>query len=190
MIQLPNLRPGEKIEIVLRRHRILYLIMGVYFFLGLFLTWVIWGLFWLNPYINLLLIAFWMGFSLFLFIDWLDHELDMFVVTNNRIIWVEQIAFLNRIVSECNLGQVQEVNSSTIGFFANILNYGTVTIRTAGGDSSFSMMLCPDAQESARKVLNVVDDYRDHNGIVSSLDGGWYGKWPRTDITDEGVWKT
>jgi hypothetical protein len=105
-----------------------------------------------------------MGFSLFLFIEWLNHELDMFVISNNRIIGVEQISFLNRNVSECNLGQVQDVSSLTKGFFANILNYGTVSIQTAGNASNFLMDFCPRPLDNARSILNIVDNYRDKYG--------------------------
>lgn len=95
----------------------------------------------------------------------------MFVITNNRIVWIEQISFLNRVVSECNLGQVQEVNSSTKGFFANILNYGTVTIQTAGNATNFLMDFCPNSLENARKILNIVDAYRDKHGGTKDIDG-------------------
>ncbi len=69
------------------------------------------------------MIVFLLFFIMFLYIEWLNHELDLYIVTNNRIIGVEQISFLNRTVSECSLGQVQEVNSKTKGLFANILIY-------------------------------------------------------------------
>jgi hypothetical protein len=37
----------------------------------------------------------------------------MYVITNKRIIGIDQISFLNRTVSECGLADVQEVNSKT-----------------------------------------------------------------------------
>ncbi len=171
MIHIPNLRPGEKIETILKRHWIVYFILWIYFFLWIFLTLVIWWFFRLNPYLNLLLVIFWMGYSIFLFIEWLDHELDMFVITNNRIIGVEQLSFLNRVVSECNLWQVQEVNSNTKGLFANVLNYGVVTIQTAGNATNFLMEFCPEPLGNARNILNIVDNYRDKFGGSKSLDG-------------------
>jgi hypothetical protein len=51
--------------------------------------------------------------SLFLYIEWLNNELDMYVVTNKRIIGIDQVSFLNRTISECSLADVQEVNSKT-----------------------------------------------------------------------------
>jgi hypothetical protein len=83
----------------------------------------------------------------------------MYVITDNRIIWVEQISFLNRTVSECNLWQVQEVNSKTKGFFANIFNYGTLSIQTAWNKTTLKMDFAPNSMQEARKILNIVDKY-------------------------------
>lgn len=86
----------------------------------------------------------------------------MYVVTNNRVIWVEQIWFLNRTVSECNLWQVQEVNSQTKWFIANLFNYWTLSIQTAWNVTTLKMEFCPDSIQQQRKLLNVVDEYRDN----------------------------
>lgn len=96
----------------------------------------------------------------------------MFVITNTRVIGIEQKSFLDRTVSECSLGQVQEVNSATKWFFANILNYGTVNIQTAWNASNFAMEFCPESLENARKVLNIVDHYRDTHSNVEKKTSG------------------
>lgn len=113
MLELKNMRPGETVEMVIRRHWVIFAFLGLDFLGALILTIAIfsWFGFGFLPLISM--IVFWMIFSLFLYITWLNHELDLFVITNNRIIGVEQISFLNRTVSEANLGQVQEVNSKT-----------------------------------------------------------------------------
>ena len=102
-VMIDNLRPGEKIELVLRRHWLVYVILALYFISAVIGSVMIWAFFGLNPFFNLLIVTFWMGFVLFIYMEWLNHELDMYVVTNNRIIGVEQVSFLNRVVSECNL---------------------------------------------------------------------------------------
>lgn len=85
----------------------------------------------------------------------------MYVVSNNRVIWIDQVSFLNRKVSECNLWQVQEVNSKTSWLFANIFNYWTISIQTAWSTTTLRMDFAPDSIQEARKILNIVDDYRD-----------------------------
>lgn len=168
MLPLNNMRPGEQVTMVLRRHWIVYVMLGTYVLVGCFFALTLFLLIGNTVFSWLVALLFTMMFCLFLYIEWLNHELDMYIVTNNRIIGVEQISFLNRKVTECNLGQVQEVNSETKGFFANVLNYGTIYIQTAGSSANLKMDFAPDPLQSSRKVLNIVDDYRDtHNSMAS-----------------------
>ncbi|MDD3303127.1 MAG: hypothetical protein PHN31_06240 [Candidatus Gracilibacteria bacterium] len=153
--------PGEKIELVIKRHWIVYVFIFIYLFFGILITITLLFLFFSQLWFYLLLIIFWMSFSLFLYIRWLDHELDLFVITNNRIIGIEQLSLLNRIVSECSLGQVQEVGSQTKGLFANMLNFGTITIQTAGTATNFIMEYAPDPVHYTSKIHNIINTYRE-----------------------------
>ena len=175
MLQLKNMRPWETVSMVIRRHWIIYAMLWLYLLLWILITFSLYMIIWTSGFTNMLVIIFWLFFSLFLYIEWLNHELDLYIVTNNRIIWVEQKSFLDRTVSECNLWQVQEVNSSTKWFFANILNYWDIYIQTAGSaTSTLKMSFAPDALQWARKILNIVDDYRDkqhHKVHKETVDG-------------------
>ena len=147
---------------VVKRHWIILVILWLYFLFWFLVTiWIY--LFVANAWTHMWVVIFWMMYSIFLYIQWLDHELDMYVITNNRIIWVEQISFLNRKVSECNLWQVQEVGSHTKGLLANLLNYWTVKIQTAWNATNFAMSYSPKALENSRSILNIVDEYRDNH---------------------------
>ena len=159
MLQLENMRKGEVIKLVIKRHWIIYVMLGVYAFLWTIIVIAIYLLLWFTALSNLLNILFLLVFSLFMYVSWLDHELDMYIITNNRIVWVDQTSFLDRTVSECNLWQVQEVNSTTKGFFANMLNYGTLLVHTAGNNTTMQMCFSPNAMQQARKILNIVDAY-------------------------------
>lgn len=161
MIQLENLRPGENVISVIKRHWIAYVILWIYIITWLIISLSLFLILWNTLIWNLANIVFWLYFLVFLYIQWLNHELDMYVVTNNRVIWIDQVSFLNRSVSECNLWQVQEVNSKISWLFANILNYWTLSIQTAWNVTTLKMTFCPDSMQEARKLLNIVDDYRD-----------------------------
>lgn len=161
MLNLQNLKPEEEILAVIKRHWIVYVMIWVFFLVGLIITIILFSVLNFTPISILINVVFWMFFSTFLYIEWLNHELDMYVVSNNRVIWINQISFLNRAVSECNLWQVQEVNSKTSWLFANIFNYWTLTIQTAWNATTLTMDFAPDPMQTARKILNIVDDYRD-----------------------------
>jgi len=159
MLNIQNLREWEQIKMILKRHWIVYIILLLYFVIAFVITISLYVILWFNILSNMLNILFWVAMINFLLIEWIDHELDMYVITNHRIIWIEQVAFLNRTVSECNLWQVQEVNSRTKWFFSNMLNYWTLTIQTAWNVTTMKMEFCPNSMQEARKILNIVDQY-------------------------------
>lgn len=155
MIQAAHLREWEKLQIVVRRHWIVFFYLFLYFLWGLMLSLV---LLVFGPAYGILLFSiFWMFFSIFLYIQWLNVELDMFVVTNERVIGIDQVSFLNRVVSEANLWEIQDCNSNTKGLLANILGYGTIQIQTA--KSTFSMGYAPNAMDRSREIVNLAHEF-------------------------------
>jgi hypothetical protein len=83
----------------------------------------------------------------YIFIQWLNNELDMLIVTNKRIIEYEQVTLLNRKTSQASLDQIQEVKASTSGIVGNTLRYGNITIQTAWDASDFQLTAIPKALE-------------------------------------------
>lgn len=154
--------PWEEVFMVIKKHWIAYFILWFYFIIWVIITIILFLILWFNFNIILINIVFWQFLSIFLFIEWLNFELDMYVVTNNRVIWIEQVSFLNRTVTECNLWQVQEVNSKTTWLFWNLLGFWTLSVQTAWNMTTLKMNLCPDSMQTARKMLNIVYDYREN----------------------------
>ncbi len=115
-LHISNLRPGEHIEYVLHRHWITLLYTGGYIFILVAVTILMMvfhtalSVFLPGTLLSLLTIAFIMFFTLFIYVYWVDNELDFYIITNERIIGIEQLSFLNRTIRECSLEQVQEVN--------------------------------------------------------------------------------
>jgi len=160
MLKLENLREWERVEIVIRRHWIVFVVLWIHAIVGLFINILLYIMFWFELWVNVFNLIYINGFIVFMYIEWINHELDMYVMTNSRIIWIEQVWFLNREVSQCALNDVQEVNSKTKWFFANMFNYGDLTIQTAWNASNFRMDFVPDSLQASRKVLNMVEDYK------------------------------
>ena len=68
------------------------------------------------------------------FLTWTHYYLDAYIVTNQRVLTIDQIDFFHRKVSEADIGNVQDIEVVVQGFFSNILNFGDVRIQTAGAD--------------------------------------------------------
>lgn len=81
----------------------------------------------------LLVHVLWIAF----FIVLADFYLDVWMLTSERLIAVEQQGLFFRTISEFELEKIQDVTTGVSGFFATILNYGDINVRTASEDQGF-----------------------------------------------------
>jgi uncharacterized membrane protein YdbT with pleckstrin-like domain len=66
---------------------------------------------------------------------------NVFIVTTDRIVDIEQRGFFERVVSQSSLEKIQDVSLHTHGLLQTIFRYGDVNIKTAWG----SVDLCVPA---------------------------------------------
>jgi uncharacterized membrane protein YdbT with pleckstrin-like domain len=98
----------------------------------------------------------WLSF----FINWTKYYLDVWYVTEKRIIAVDQRGIFNRGISNLRFDKIQDVTIDVKGFIATLLNYGNVKVQTAGEDNyEFSMSVVSNP-ENVRKVI-----FNQHNEI-------------------------
>jgi uncharacterized membrane protein YdbT with pleckstrin-like domain len=160
------LKEHEQVIMTLHRHWII-LVFHFLYFLALFVSsWVLiayrspimdliwWSLYWWW------LAIYWIVFLTFILIDWINDELDLFIITDSRVIGIEQISALSRNVTECSLDRVQEVNAHTSGILQTIFKFGDVHIRTASETSNMIVNYAPDPIENSRRINNVIQEYR------------------------------
>lgn len=69
------------------------------------------------------------------FVIWFDYYLDVWIVTSERVIDVEQIGMFRREASEFMLSRVQDVTVEIPSFIATTLRYGNIRVQTAGQQS-------------------------------------------------------
>ena len=69
------------------------------------------------------------------FLFWTDYYLDVWFVTNLRVVAIEQRGLFNRSVSTFRLDMIQDATVKVPGILATILRFGTVEVRTASNDS-------------------------------------------------------
>ena len=96
------------------------------------------------------------------FVIWFDYYLDVWIVTDKRIIDVEQIGMFRRQTSEFMLSRVQDVTVEIPGFMATLLHYGNLRVQTAG-ERGFEAHDIPYADKVKDIILAEV---RRANGLV------------------------
>ena len=70
---------------------------------------------------------------------WTDYYLDVWTITNKRIIDIEQKGFFHRETSVFVIERVQDVTIETRGIIATLLNFGDIHVQTAGESQEFIM---------------------------------------------------
>ncbi|MBI5466952.1 MAG: PH domain-containing protein [Candidatus Kerfeldbacteria bacterium] len=104
-------------------------------------------------------------FYLFLWIlmygYWLDYYLDFFIVTNKRVVDIEQSGLFGRTVAEERLYRIQDVTSDTQGIMATMLRYGNVYVQTAGKKERFIFEHVANPEDVARTILHLTDKIDD-----------------------------
>lgn len=119
-----------------------------------------------KAFFTILISAFYLFVILFAFANFVDYYLDVWIVTNERIINIEQKGLFSREISEKELGQMQDITSDVDGFLPTVLNYGNVYIQTAAEKERFVFKEIPFADEVARRISNLVSEYQKLNKTI------------------------
>lgn len=166
MEQFIGQRPNEEVLLMVRRHRIVLftyiieliglhclplVVLGVLVFLG---GWE----FVLTPAVYVIVV---LTFSLYYSAIWLmyfhaftDYHLDVWIVTSQRILDIQQHGLFNRIVAELNMAKVEDVTSEIRGKVATVLGYGNIYVQTAGEQHRFIFQQVPHPQKIAELILH------------------------------------
>ena len=156
-----HLSQNEKILMVLHRH---WIVIFGKFTLGVFLLLVP---FFVLPvafsfgeafgtlfsFIEFLSVAYLMIVILLMLIFWMDYYLDVWIITSERIVDIEQKGLFNREISEFTLDKVQDITVKVPNMMATFLKYGDLVIQTAG-EMSFEIKQIPNFYEAKNLILD------------------------------------
>jgi membrane protein YdbS with pleckstrin-like domain len=81
-------------------------------------------------------------------------HLDCYIITNKRIIDIDQKNIFRRIVAEVGIENIQEVVYLTNGPLETILGYGSVNVKTSSSGSIIGMEQIPNPVEVKDIIVN------------------------------------
>ncbi len=111
-------------------------------------------LFWLMQMIVLTFLTIYGAFI------WIDYWLDVWIVTNQRIINIEQNGLFARNISELHFQTVQDITSKVHGLIPTFLNYGDVEVQTAAVQGRFLFRNIPDPYKVRAMLIEKQKEYR------------------------------
>ncbi len=146
LAELIHQKSYEKILYKIRRHPITFIPIVLLFFvlllIPLLLYFLISSLFpqlltgsVSLPLIIILTSVYYLSVYLFFYVHFLDFYLDLWIITNDRIVDIEQFGLFSRSVTELDLFRIQDITVDMHGFFATVFNYGDISVKTASSTS-------------------------------------------------------
>lgn len=150
--ELP-LEPGEQVIITCRKHWVVYWLDAIALFVLFLLPYVVYRVLGLDHAIDFsgknynLAVFFYAGWFLLLwayfFIVWTNVYLDAWIITDRRIIDIDQISLFHRKVSDFRIEKIQNITIEEGGFIANMMGYGSIHVETAGEDEDLRFDMLP-----------------------------------------------
>jgi uncharacterized membrane protein YdbT with pleckstrin-like domain len=88
-----------------------------------------------------------------LFVEWTKYYLDVWYVTEKRIIIVDQKNIFHREISNVRFEKIQDVSLEVQGFISTLLKFGNIRVQTASENSQEFYMNSVRHPEIVRKII-------------------------------------
>lgn len=86
---------------------------------------------------------------------WVLYYLNYQIITNERLVDVDQKNLLFHSTTEIHLAQIEDVSSEIKGVLGNLFNYGHVYVQTAGTKTRFEFDYVPDPNAVVKQILDL-----------------------------------
>lgn len=162
-----NLDPDETVIFEVRKHWIVFASIAFGFLGSAFLPFIVFTLvkIFASHYLNfdlpgndnalflffytLWLLTLWILF----FVDWTKYYLDVWYVTEKRIIAIDQKNVFHREISNLRFDKIQDITVGIRGFIPTLLDFGNVRVQTASEDNREFVMDTVRHPGNVRKVI-------------------------------------
>jgi len=109
---------------------------------------------------SLWLLSIWASF----FVDWTKFYLDVWYITEKRIIAIDQRRIFDREVSNLHFDKIQDITLDVHGFIPTLLGFGNVQVQTASEDSrEFYISAVRHPDEIRRVIFSQQNKIADNN---------------------------
>lgn len=107
-----------------------------------------------HTYLYIILSSVWILFIwITFFIIWTDYYLDILMITNKRVIDIEQKGLFSREIAVSPLTRVEDATTEVNGIIATLLNFGNIHLQTAAESREFTINGVPNPSEIRRKIM-------------------------------------
>lgn len=145
---------GEKVVEIFRKHWFSFLKPAL-IFLVLFIISVVILWYWQSIPLILLIVGL---VVLLVAISYFTHSFllwwwDVYILTDRRVINFDQKSIFHRVVSEADLGNIQDTTYEIEGVWQTFFNYGRVKVLTASSGESVVFENVPEPHQVQEKIM-------------------------------------
>ncbi|MCD8484894.1 PH domain-containing protein [Candidatus Woesebacteria bacterium] len=148
----------EEILLVLRQHpvvNVVWVTITIILMLAPFLLFPMIPLQVILPgvYMFFLMVAWYLFVTAYVIESFLGWYFNIYIITDERIIDIDFYSLIYKSVSEAKIEKIEDVTSTTAGFFGAFFNYGNIAIQTAAEKREFEFARVPQPAKIT-KFLN------------------------------------
>jgi membrane protein YdbS with pleckstrin-like domain len=96
------------------------------------------------------------------------YSLNVFVITSQRIIDIDQAGLFDRTVSETTYNKIQDVSIRIKGVWQTVLHYGSIIIQTAGNQANIELMGVKNPEKLQQLITEVQKDAVKDQGMTAA----------------------
>lgn len=166
MLHFPGQRENETVLHVVHRH---WFNLAIHFSLLFVFVFVFFGSFYLFAFLfpetfadgryqlflfiqNSALLYLW----LYGFLLWIDYYFDVWIITSERIINIEQKGLFVRTISEVGFSRVQDISTNVSSLIPTILNFGDLSVQTAAESERILFRQVSDPNHLKDEIMRLV----------------------------------
>lgn len=101
--------------------------------------------------------AYYIGILNFFYTQFIIYYLDVWLVTDDRVIDVDQKTLFSRTISELDLASIQDVTTDIKGFFPTLFDYGDVIVKTASDNPNIIFRSVPHPNKIRADLVDLSD---------------------------------
>ncbi len=92
-----------------------------------------------------------------LFLIIVFYYLNTHIITDIRVVDIDQVGLFSHVVSELHIDKIEDVTSETEGIFGTIFNYGQVFVQTAATIERFEFDNVPNPAGIEKLILDLYE---------------------------------
>ncbi len=103
--------------------------------------------------------------SLLLYAAYWVYRQNRLIITDKHLYQVTQNSLFNRRILQFGLERLQDVSASQAGFFSTAMDYGDVTVETAGEEENFAFHNAPQPRAIAHRIMECHRGAAEKHGV-------------------------